>query len=103
MIKTVVIAENQRGLLIKDGRVIDILSPGRYRLWDWLNRERVETFVASGMFASPWAEIIEKRHPELAEGNFVSVRPQEGQVSVVWIDGRAALIVRPGQAVHVWC
>lgn len=103
MMKTVVIAENQRGLLIKDGRVIDILSPGRYRLWDWLNRKRVETFVASGMFASPWAEIIEKRHPELAEGNFVSVRPQEGQASVVWIDGRAALVVRPGQAVHVWC
>lgn len=103
MMKTVVIAENQRGLLIKDGRVIDILSPGRYRLWDWLNRKRVETFVASGMFASPWAEIIEKRHPELAEGNCVSVRPQEGEVSVVWIDGRAALIVRPGQAVHVWC
>ena len=103
MMKTVVIAENQRGLLIQDGRVIDILSPGRYRLWDWLNRKRVETFVASGMFASPWAEIIEKRHPELAEGNFVSVRSQEGQVSVVWIDGRAALVVRPGQAVHVWC
>jgi len=103
MMKTVVIAENQRGLLIKDGRVIDILSPGRYRLWDWLNRKRVEIFVASGMFASPWAEIIEKRHPELAEGNFVSARPQEGEVAVVWIDGRAALIVRPGQAVHVWC
>ncbi len=29
MIKTYVIAENQRGLLIQDGRVIDILSPGR--------------------------------------------------------------------------
>lgn len=102
MMKTFVIAENQRGLLVRDGRVIDVLGPGRYRRWDWLNREHVETFVATGVFASPWAEIIEKRHPELAEGNFVSVRPPEGAVSVVWIDGRAALIVRPGQAVHVW-
>jgi len=103
MMKTFVIAENQRGLLIQDGRVIEILSPGRYRLWDWLNRKRVETFVATGVFASPWAEIIEKRHPELAEGNFVSVRPGEGQISMVWIDRRVAYAVRPGQAVHVWC
>ncbi len=103
MMKTFVIAENQRGLLIEDGRVTDILPPGRYRLWDWLNRKRVETFVASGVFASPWAEIIEKRHPELAEGNFVSVRPQEGEVSVVWIDQRAAYVVRSGESVQVWC
>lgn len=103
MMKTFVIAENQRGLLIEDGRVTDILSPGRYRLWDWLNRKRVESFVATGVFASPWAEIIEKRHPQLAEGNFVSVRPREGEVSVVWIDQRAAYVVRAGQAVHVWC
>ncbi|MBX3564693.1 MAG: hypothetical protein KF730_08970 [Sphingomonas sp.] len=103
MMKTVVIAESQRGLLIKDGRVIDILSPGRYRLWDWLNRKRVETYVATGVFASAWAEIIEKRHPELAQGNFVPVRPQEGEVAVVRIDGRAAYIVRPGESVHVWC
>lgn len=103
MMKTFVIAENQRGLLIQDGRVIEILSPGRHRLWDWLNRKRVETFVASGGFTSPWAEIIEKRHPELAEGNFVSVRPKEGEIAVIWIDERAAQLVRPGSSAHVWC
>ncbi len=103
MFKSVVVAENQRGLLIKDGRVIAILGPGRHRVWDWLNRKQVEVHTATGLFASPWAEVIEKRHPELAAGNSVTARPREGEVAVVWIDGRAALIVRPGQAAHVWC
>lgn len=102
MMKSFVIAENQRGLLIKDGRVIRMLEPGRHRVWDWLGRLRVETDLATGVFNSPWAEIIEKRHPEIAAANFVIVRPLEGQVVVVFIDGSASLIVRPGQMVAVW-
>jgi regulator of protease activity HflC (stomatin/prohibitin superfamily) len=102
VLKSYVIAENQRGLLIRDGRVITILGPGRHRFWDWLNRTRVEIVGASGVFSSTWAEIVEKRHPELAEGNFVTVRPAEGEIAVVWIDQRASWIVRPGQAMHVW-
>ncbi|MEI9849947.1 MAG: SPFH domain-containing protein [Sphingomonas sp.] len=99
---TFVVAENQRGLLIEDGRIINVLGPGRHRIANWLGRRSVEIVDATGVFASPWAEIIEKRHPELAEANFVTVRPGEGEVSAVWIDGRAAWIVRPGQALRVW-
>ena len=65
--KEYVVAENQRGLLTQDGRVIRILEPGRHAFWDLRGRLNVETFVAKGLFVSPWAEILEKRHPELAE------------------------------------
>ncbi|MCW3847798.1 SPFH domain-containing protein [Sphingomonas sp. LB-2] len=99
---TFVIAENQRGLLIQDGRIIDVLGPGRHRISNWLGRKSVELVDAVGLFTSPWAEIMEKRHPELAEANFVTVRPNEGEVAVVWLGARPAWIVRPGQAIHVW-
>ncbi len=99
---TIVIAENQRGLLIEDGRIVRVVGPGRHRIANWLGRKRVEIVDATGVFASPWAEIMEKRHPELAEANFVTVRPDEGEVSVVWIDRRPAWIVRPGQVLRVW-
>ena len=39
MIKSFVIAESQRGLLIEDGRVVTLLGPGRHRFWDWHNRQ----------------------------------------------------------------
>ncbi|MEO7689150.1 MAG: SPFH domain-containing protein [Sphingomonas sp.] len=100
--KEVIVAENQRGLLVKDGRLLRMLDPGRHVLWDWDNRLRAEIVPAQGNFASPWAAIIEKLHPEMAVEYFEIVRPAEGQVAVVWLDGRASLIVRPGQVVHIW-
>lgn len=100
--KEVIVAENQRGLLVKDGRLLRMLDPGRHVLWDWDNRLRAEIVPAQGNFASPWAAIIEKLHPEVAAEYFEIVRPAEGQVAVVWLDGRASLIVRPGQVVHIW-
>ncbi len=100
--KEYVVAENQRGLLTRDGRVIRILEPGRHAFWDFRGRLKVETFIAKGLFVSPWAEILEKRHPELADQLFTAVRPAEGQAAVVWLDGRAAYVVRPGQTLYVW-
>jgi len=100
--KEYVVAENQRGLLTRDGRVIRILEPGRHAFWDFRGRLNAEIFVARGLFVSAWAEIIEKRHPELADRMFTVVRPAEGEAAVVRIDGRAAYVVRPGQTVYVW-
>ena len=102
MLKTFIVGENQRGLLIQDGRLITILQPGRHRVWDWGNRKRVELHTARGLFGSDWAEIIEKRHPALAAANLETVRTGEGEVAVIYSDGRAAWVVRPGQVAHVW-
>src|SRR5687768_8197407 len=100
--KEYVVAENQRGLLTRDGRIIRILEPGRHAFWDFRGRLNAEIFIARGLFVSPWAEILEKRHPELAEAIFTVVRPAEGEAAVVWIDGRASYVVRPGQTIYVW-
>ncbi len=102
MRKTFVIAENQRGLLIEDGRLINVLEPGRHAFLDVFGRLRVELCNAQGVFASAWAPIMEKRHPELAARYLETVRVGEGEVAVVSLDGRAAMIVRPGQTVYVW-
>ncbi|MBX9859270.1 MAG: slipin family protein [Sphingomonas sp.] len=103
MLKNIVIAENQRGLLIKDGRFIKMFNPGRYRLWDFWNRAQVEIDFAEGVFNSPWAELISKRHPDIAAKYFEIVHAREGEVAVVYQDDVPALVVRPGQTVYVWC
>lgn len=102
MLKIFVIAENQRGLLIKDGRLIDVLDPGRHVYFDMFGRLKLELVSAQGVFASQWAEIMEKRHPDLAKLYFETVRVREGEVAIVIIDGRATYIVRPGQTSYVW-
>ncbi|MCK5745110.1 MAG: slipin family protein [Oricola sp.] len=102
MLKIFVIAENQRGLLIRDGRLITVLEPGRHVYVDWLGRLKLECVYAQGVFASQWAEIMEKRHPELAGRYLETVRVGEGEVAIVLIDGRASYIVRPRQTTYVW-
>jgi len=102
MFKTIVVSEKQRGLLIRDGRFIDMLAPGRHRLFDPLGRLTVELCDASGAFISRWAEVIEKRHPVIADANFVTVRVPEGEVAVIAIDGRSSMVVRPGEVLRVW-
>lgn len=102
MRKSFVVAENQRGLLIRDGRLITVLEPGRHFYWDVSGRLSVELFDAQGVFADAWAEIMEKRHPALAEKYLETVRVGEGDVAVISLDGKASVIVRPGQTVYVW-
>lgn len=102
MLKNIVIAENQRGLLIKDGRFIRLLEPGRHSILDLMQRTRVDIVLADGVFTSPWAELIFKNHTEIAERNFEMVRVGENEVAIVYEDDRPSLIVRPGQTAYVW-
>lgn len=101
--KNFIIAENQRGLLVKDGRLVRVLGPGRHFYWLWNSRRmQVEIDFAHGACNSPLVDGIEKRHPELAEANFEIVAPQVGEVAIVRIDGRANLIVRGGDVARIW-
>ena len=58
--KTFVIAENQRGLLVRDGRLVRVLEPGLHRFWLWNSRrDRVEIDFATGACVSPLVDGIE--------------------------------------------
>ncbi|MEM6909285.1 MAG: SPFH domain-containing protein [Pseudomonadota bacterium] len=101
--KWFIIAENQRGLLVKDGRLVQVLGPGRHFYWLWNSRRMsVEIVDATGACHSPLVDGIEKRHPELAEANFEIVAPAIGEVALVRLEGRAKLIVRGGEVARVW-
>lgn len=102
MYKTIIVSEKQRGLLIRDGRFIQMLEPGRHRLMNLFGSQSVELCDVTGVFVSPWAELIAKRHPEIAAGYFETVSVGEGEVAVVSLDGKASLIVRPGETAYVW-
>ena len=39
----IMVAAHEKGLLFRDGRFIDVLGPGRYRLARWLAKEEIKT------------------------------------------------------------
>lgn len=100
--KSYVVAENQRGLLVEDGRIVTILEPGRHTVWDALDRKTIVLCNVDGLFNSPYAEIMAKRHSDLASQYLEIVHPDPSQVAVIHLDGRASHIVRPGEVVYVW-
>lgn len=101
--KTIAIAEHERGLRLRDGRIEDILPPGRHRWLDPLNRTEVQRVdVRNVGFASEWAAALEKYHPELMAEHMIVVRPKAGEVALVTVNGAPLAFVQHGAARFFW-
>jgi regulator of protease activity HflC (stomatin/prohibitin superfamily) len=101
--KLISLAEHERGLLMRDGVLADILRPGRHRLFDPFGRHSVERHdVRKPVFMSEWGLVMEKNHPELFERDLIVVRPAEGEAALIRLDGRPAFLVPFGQVKYLW-
>jgi regulator of protease activity HflC (stomatin/prohibitin superfamily) len=104
MFRYVTINEDERGLLIHDGRFDKLLEPGRHRLVALPTTSlRVERFaVKDAEMTSNWARIIEKNRPELAARLFEIVSVGEGEVAIVSFDGRPTHLLGPWKTRYYW-
>lgn len=101
--KVVTVKDYELGLLIRDGRFMRVLEPGRHVFWDLNGRLAFPVFdVRGGYFPVEWAQVLEKRHPAVAEKYLRIVHVGEGQVAIVRRDGEPAITVRPSR-VHFLC
>ena len=103
MIRRIVIGDNERVLVIRNRRFQDILGPGVHWMLTLgrgitLERHNVRDLI----FASEWADAMVKSRPEVVERHFTVVETREGQVAVVYLDGRAARVLAPGNRVLYW-
>ncbi len=102
-IRETIVAEHERALLIRDGRLVKVLEPGIHRVSLNHRRVQVERFdVRVPAFTSEWARVIEKNHPELAERYLTVVRTEPNQVALVSFEGVAAFLVAPGRTAYYW-
>ena len=90
-----IVSETERGLLVKDGRLMRVLEPGRHVIWDVRGAySLVLCDMQESEAKTPWAEVIEKRHPAIAEAAVV------GLAHPKWQERPFVLIVpRRGQEV----
>ncbi|MDJ0852015.1 MAG: slipin family protein, partial [Myxococcota bacterium] len=105
VMKTVRIAENERGLLFRNDNFVRILTPGRYRFADLrpLVRVRVDVYdVTHPVFEHPLAEFLVKTHPELRETTFQVVELGDHEVGLETVDGKLTGIVPPATRKIYW-
>ncbi len=104
MIMTAVtIAETARGILRRDGTIIDVLEPGRHSWFDPRGQLHVETLdVRQPLVNTELANVLERNHPELVEGRIAIVRPGRNELALVSVDGAPYAVVLHGVMRAFW-
>jgi regulator of protease activity HflC (stomatin/prohibitin superfamily) len=100
---TVVVKDDERALLSRDGKFARVLGAGRHRFFDPLARLSVETFkIVRGEIAFDRYATIASVDAQAAAETFVAVQTRAGEVAVVSFDGQPTHLMTPWQSRAFW-
>jgi regulator of protease activity HflC (stomatin/prohibitin superfamily) len=100
---TVVVKEDERALLSRNGKFARVLQPGRHKLFDPLQRLSVETFkIVRGEIGWDRYATIASVDERAAAANFAAVKTQAGEVAIVSFDGQPTHLMAPWQTRAFW-
>lgn len=101
MLRHVFIGDNERMLVIRKRRFVEILGPGER----WMFGRGIELLlhnVRDLIFAGEWAGHLVNHQPETVARYFTVIETSDAQVAVVYLDGRLARVVAPSNRVLYW-
>lgn len=101
--KTILVGDNERVLITRNGRFESILAPGRYRIYGPAWRIRVETFPLTDVeFTGEWVNFLVRERPAVVREYFVLVETRDDEVAVVYADGKLIRVLGPAQRRLYW-
>lgn len=99
----VVVKDDERAFLTRDGRFVQLLEPGRFAAWDVGGRMKAEVVkVARTELATDRALLFVRTAPEMASKNIEIVRTGPGELAIVSLDGEPKVIMRPLMTRAFW-
>ena len=99
----IVVRDDQRAFLTRDGRFERLLGPGRHSSFDPRGRLEAEIVkVVRTEISAEKALLFSKNQPALASENFVMVQPQSHEVAIVSLDGEPMHLVLPNTVRTFW-
>ena len=99
----VVVQEDQRAFLYRDGRFLRLLGPGRHSEFDPLERMTAELVkVVRAEVPAERALLFEKAHPHVAADHFEIVRTGPREVAIVSLDGEPKHLVQANTTRAFW-
>lgn len=100
---TIVVKDDERALLSRNGRFERLLPPGRFAEFDPFGQLAVEVVkVVRAEIAADRALLLAKMHPVVAASNFAIVQPGPEQVAIVSMDGEPKHLVLPNTTRAFW-
>ena len=102
--KRIIVGDQERALVTKNGRFGGILMPGEYRLFVMPNVSLdVEKFnMRDLVFQSTWADYLAKERPEVADRYFTRVETNDLQVAMIFVDGSLFKVMLPAKRLLFW-
>jgi regulator of protease activity HflC (stomatin/prohibitin superfamily) len=99
----VTVKDGERALLTRDGRLEQVLEPGRHRLFDPLGTLAVEGFaVVRAEFPADRYAVLKAARPDLAAALFEAVETKADELAIVKLDGRPTHLMGPWQLRVFW-
>ena len=100
---TVVVKDDERAFLARDGRFERLLGPGRFVSFEYRRRLTAEVVkVVRAEIAADKALLFAKTHPQVAAEHFEIVRTGANEVAIVSFDGEAKHLVNPNATRAFW-
>jgi regulator of protease activity HflC (stomatin/prohibitin superfamily) len=99
----VTVADGERALVTRDGRLERVLEPGRHRLFDPRRALTLEAFkVVRAEFPAERYAVLNAARPDLAAELFELVETKANEIALVSLDGRPVQLLSPWQARVYW-
>lgn len=100
--KIVEITENQRVLMYKNQQLIDVLTPGKHKRWDFKNELSFEYFDINTLYFSEQnAERLYRNNPQLNEHIF-HCKLSNTEVGLLYVNDLLEGIVAPSEQLYLW-
>jgi hypothetical protein len=102
--KRIIVDDQERALITKNGCFGGILAPGEYRLTTMpsVSLDVEKHNVRDLVFQSVWADYLAKERPEVAERHFTRVETNDLQVAMVFVDGKLFKVMLPAKRLLFW-
>ena len=99
----VIVKDDERAFLVRDGRFERLLGPGRFVALDYGHRLTAEVVkVARAEIAADKALLFAKAHPDVAAEHFEIVQAGAGEVAIVSLDGEPKHLILPNTTRAFW-
>lgn len=100
----VIVRDQERLLISKNGRFDRILLPGEYRIRvaPFVSLEREKHSVFDLVFRSSWADYLLRARPEVVEQHFTRVETNDAQVGIVYVNSELFTVLVPSKRLLFW-